>query len=183
MTRTIRAAAATAGLLLVVSTAAQSQTPAASQACYVPASGTVYVIGVAGAPGACAAGHTLVTLQGPAGPTGPAGPAGPVGPAGPQGPEGPQGPAGTSGISGYETIEQDLIVDEGVMGAQVFLQCPEGKKAVGGGSSIGWTSVSQTASHPYMYGTQWRVAFSKVGTLPPGQLEWGTAYAVCVTGT
>lgn len=169
MTRTFRAAAAAAGLLLLVSTTARAQAPTASQACYVPASGTVYVIGLPGTPTACATGHTLVTLQGPQGPDGP------------QGPEGPQGPAGSPGVSGYETVEQTLIVDEGVMGTQVFLQCPEGKKAVGGGSSIGWASLSQTASHPYMYGTQWRVALSKVGTLPPGQLEWGTAYAVCVT--
>lgn len=49
--------------VLAVSTAiAQSPIPAASRACYVPASGTVYLIGIGSAPGACLSGHTEVKL-------------------------------------------------------------------------------------------------------------------------
>ena len=46
--------------------AAHAQTPVqASAGCYVPGSGTVYLINVPGAPTACATGHTPVTVQRP----------------------------------------------------------------------------------------------------------------------
>lgn len=106
-----------------VPSAASAQQAAAAdtiRACYVPASGTIYRIGVAGGPTACHANHVEMKWNvagpagtpGPAGPQGDAGPAGPVGPAGPQGeagpagakgdagPAGPQGPAGPTGATG-----------------------------------------------------------------------------------
>ncbi len=79
-------------------------------ACFVPQSGTMYIVGQNGAPAACrAAGHVLLQWNavGPAGPMGPqgnAGPAGPPGPAGPTtgipGPAGPQGAKGDVGAKG-----------------------------------------------------------------------------------
>ena len=70
-------------------------------ACFVPQSGTMYVVGQNGAPAACrAAGHVLLQWNA-VGPSGPQGPVGLVGPSGPQGPTGPQGPAGPStGVPG-----------------------------------------------------------------------------------
>ncbi|MFN8573723.1 MAG: hypothetical protein U0132_16830 [Gemmatimonadaceae bacterium] len=96
-----------------------SQTTPALQACFVPESGTMYVVGQGGSPTNCrAAGHVLVQwdaagVSGPVGPVGAAGdpgppgapgPAGPVGPAGsslgPTGPAGPTGPTGPQGAAG-----------------------------------------------------------------------------------
>ena len=99
-------------------------------ACYVPASGTIYridtgEISVPGAPGACRSSQHVPFLwnqQGPLGPAGavgapgpqgepgapgaqgPVGPKGDRGPYGPQGPPGPTGPVGPKGVSGLETV-------------------------------------------------------------------------------
>ena len=98
---------AAASLLAVVAGAAipsaarAQQAPADNtiRACYVPASGTIYRIGVAGAPTECRGGHIEMqwNVAGPAGTQGEAGPAGPVGPAGPWGPAGPVSPFGPAG--------------------------------------------------------------------------------------
>lgn len=85
-------AVACAALALLVSAA-----PAGAQtlsACYVPKSGTVYMINQTGTPTACLS-KTHVEFSWST--TGAQGPQGPVGPAGPQGPQGPAGP-----LSGLE---------------------------------------------------------------------------------
>ena len=96
-------AAAAALALSPLRAAAQAPTPPATiDACYVPASGTVYRIDTpaspaAGAPKQClSSAHVAFAWNrlGPAGPQGPAGPAGPTGPTGPTGPRGQTGPAG-----------------------------------------------------------------------------------------
>lgn len=76
-------------------------------ACFVPRSGTMYVVGQAGAPAACrSSDHLLLQWNavGPAGAPGVPGATGPQGPAGPQGPPGPStgvpGPAGPQGAKG-----------------------------------------------------------------------------------
>src|SRR5690606_16891181 len=90
-------------------TGQEGDASAVLHACYVPASGTVYRIGVSGAPATCldpthvAFSWSVAGPQGPAGPQGlqgAAGPAGPTGPAGPQGPPGAVGPAGPQGPPG-----------------------------------------------------------------------------------
>lgn len=99
------------GLAALAPAAAHAQQVTATdtiRACYVPASGTIYRIGVAGGPTACHGGHVEMKwnvagpagAQGPAGPQGEAGAAGPVGPAGPQGEAGPAGPKGDTGPKG-----------------------------------------------------------------------------------
>src|SRR5690606_11284297 len=103
MTRTIRAAAATAGLLLALATAAHAQAPVATDACYVPASGTVYLIGQVGTPTACAAGHTQVTFQGPP----------PI-----------------VGVAGYETVMMNVVGTAADSYVEVDVLCPLGKAAV-----------------------------------------------------
>src|SRR5690606_37028202 len=94
---------------------AQTSPPDTIRACYVPATGTIYRIGVPGLPSTCLSREHVEfwwNRVAPAGPQGPAGPAGPKGdkgdpgPQGVQGPPGPQGPAGagrsagTSGTAG-----------------------------------------------------------------------------------
>ena len=80
------------------------QTQDVMLACFVPQSGTMYVVGQNGAPAACrAAGHVLLQWNA-VGPSGPQGPIGVAGPAGPQGPAGPStgipGPVGPQGLKG-----------------------------------------------------------------------------------
>jgi hypothetical protein len=72
------------------------------RACYVPASGTIYRIGVAGGPTACHGNHIEMkwNVAGPAGAPGVAGPKGDTGPAGPPGPQGEAGAAGAQGETG-----------------------------------------------------------------------------------
>lgn len=122
--------------------AQQSTSPETIRACFVPASGTIYRIGVEGGPTSCHGGHIEMSWNvagpagaaGPVGPKGadgapgPAGPAGPIGPAGPQGETGPagaQGPAGPAGPMGAT----------GATGPQgpVGPQGPQGPAGSGGG--------------------------------------------------
>ena len=104
---------ALAALLLVVASpevarAQQSSTATVIRACFVPASGTIYRIGVEGGPASCRGGHVEMQWNvagpagtpGPAGEQGPAGPAGPAGEAGPKGDPGPQGEPGPKGDTG-----------------------------------------------------------------------------------
>ena len=148
---------AAASLLAVVAGAAipaagrAQQAPAEDtiRACYVAASGTIYRIGVAGAPTECRGGHIEMQwnvagpagTQGPAGPQGEAGPAGPVGPAGPQGeagpagragPQGPQGPAGTGGLVPSMTARDSVDIPPGRFG-RAIATCPTGRTMIAGG--------------------------------------------------
>jgi hypothetical protein len=63
------------------------------------------------------------------------GPPGPAGPAGPQGPQGDVGPAGPSGVSGYEIVTHQEFLAPGTF-ANVHVECPAGKKVLGGGFDI-----------------------------------------------
>jgi hypothetical protein len=100
----------TSAMLLLVTTvtvpaAVRAQQPTAAdtiRACYVPASGTIYRIGVEGGPVACHAGHVEMkwNIAGPPGAPGIAGPQGEAGPAGPKGDTGPAGPKGDAGPAG-----------------------------------------------------------------------------------
>ena len=101
---------AAASLLAVVAGAASPSAARAQQAaaddtiraCYVPASGTIYRIGVAGSPTGCHGNHIEMkwNVAGPAGAKGDTGPAGPQGPQGEAGAAGPQGEAGPAGAKG-----------------------------------------------------------------------------------
>ena len=86
--------------------ASTSTEDTAIQACFVPASGTIYRIGLAGLPQSClAASHVRFSWQiqglpGSPGPQGVAGAAGAAGQAGPIGATGPAGAAGSAGATG-----------------------------------------------------------------------------------
>src|ERR1043166_4289302 len=72
-------------------------------ACYVPASGTIYRIGLTGLPTSClASSHIRFTWNagGAPGATGATGAAGATGANGPAGPTGANGPAGATGANG-----------------------------------------------------------------------------------
>jgi hypothetical protein len=80
----------------------------------------------------------LRSLAGPAGPTGPAGPAGAPGPAGAQGQAGPAGPQGAPGLSSLSYVSTTSANDT-VDSKSITATCPGGKKALGGGASLGGT--------------------------------------------
>lgn len=145
-------------LLLALPAAARAQQSTVAdtiRACYVPASGTIYRIGVAGGPAACHGGHIEMkwNVAGPAGPQGEAGPAGAkgdtgpkgdIGPAGPQGvagpagaqgpagPQGPQGPAGTGGVLPATIVRDSVDIAPGRFG-RAIATCPTGKVMLAGG--------------------------------------------------
>lgn len=86
------------------------------------------------------------------------GPTGATGPKGPTGPEGPIGATGKKGkgVSGFEVIREASPIDSNI--AKSFnLNCPEGKKIVGGGAEIigGNESVALASSLPTEEGTAW----------------------------
>lgn len=158
MNRLFSTTASVAGLLLALAPAARAQAPVATDACYVPASGTVYLIGQAGTPAACAAGHTQVTFQGPP----------PI-----------------VGVAGYEVVMAEVIGSVGVNYAEVDVLCPLGKAAISGG---GWGVMGQAAyfarSQPINSEglAAWRFALGWWSNpdIPPQDGVWGFAYAVCV---
>lgn len=70
------------------------------------------------------------------GPKGVAGPKGATGATGPTGPIGPAGPAGPPGISGWQAVTKTFTFGAGVP-AEIAVDCPAGKKALGGGVASG----------------------------------------------
>ncbi len=158
MHRALRAALPAA--LLLGAGAAHAQ-EAASQACYVPASGTVYVIGMTGTPTACADGHTAVTLQGP---------------------QGVPGPQGQPGASGYQVVMVEIPGTTASHLASVDVACPAGKRAVGGGASVNFAFISIIKTHPRQEdgGLSWHVMLAWEPTATPGDAIWGYGFAVCL---
>lgn len=149
-----------AALLLGSAGSARAQEQV-SQGCYVPASGTVYVIGLAGAPSACASGHTLVTLQGP---------------------QGVPGTPGQPGASGYQIMMADIVGTSASWLATVDVTCPLGKRAVGGGATThnGYVQIFRTQPKQEDGGNSWQVGLRWEPTSTPGDATWGTAFAVCL---
>jgi hypothetical protein len=98
---------------------------------------------------------------GPAGPKGDLGPPGPKGDAGPPGPQGEQGPKGDTGaqgppgeVRGYEIVRQESGGD------RVLVDCPPGKKVLGGGgAALGLgEDLALSASFPTDDGKSWFVS-------------------------
>lgn len=95
---------------------------------------------------------------GPTGPSGPAGPSGPqglkggtgatgpTGPSGPAGPSGPSGAAGKAGVSGWQAVTKTSTFGAGV-DAEMSVDCPAGKKVLGGGvaGGIGILNIRESA--------------------------------------
>lgn len=160
MTRALRPAILLAALLHLGAGAAHAQ-EAASQACYVPASGTVYVIGLTGSPEACADGHTPVTLQGP---------------------QGVPGPQGLPGASGFQVVMENIVGVADNWIATVNVACPTGKLPVGGGVSTNSSLVTVSRTQPANMGGVWTWESALVWDLngTPVAGNWGVGYAVCL---
>lgn len=91
---------------------------------------------------------------------------------------GPQGPAGTSGLSGLERVQADSAFDF-VATKEVFAECPEGKKVIGGGylHFFGGPTVVPRTNAPTLDLDAWLVD----GTNFSGE-EWSiSAVALCAT--
>jgi hypothetical protein len=165
------------------------------------ATGPAGPTGPAGATGATGAkgpqGDTGATgAQGPAGPAGPQGPKGDTGatgaqgPTGPAGAQGPAGPTGPPGLSGVQTVTgtATLVWPSGGTGsAQVGVQCPGGKRIIGGGAGSNFANAAYVdESRPIdIPGTYegWTATLSTPNANTSGsQINITlTAYAICAT--
>ena len=97
---------------------------------------------------------SLTGQPGPRGEQGPAGPKGDIGPEGPAGPQGPAGPTGATGISGLQYLTSAGIGVPANSQATGIVDCPAGKRALGGGvSRVGNGLVVDTA--PQNDGVGW----------------------------
>jgi Collagen triple helix repeat (20 copies) len=101
--------------------------------------------------------------QGQPGSAGARGPAGPTGARGLQGPIGPVGPAGPTGVSGWQFLVQGRTIPAQGTPNVWSVECPTGKKALGGGVTLDRFD----ASH-----------FKLIESGPDGQATGWTAAAV-----
>ncbi len=120
-------------------------------------------------------------LQGPIGPAGPQGPQGLQGLAGPKGDPGPQGVAGPAGISGYQRIgaASSPVTLGPNGGGSIGVQCPVGKKVLGGGGLETFEIVTLVRSYPPTE-TSWTVEYRNLTntTVDNTILQ---AFAICAT--
>jgi hypothetical protein len=102
-------------------------------------------------------------------------------PAGPPGPQGDTGNSGPPGLSGYQIVTGQSVQVNSIYNS-VSLNCPAGKKAIGGGGGTGGGIVPGdgpyiTDSTPFVDGTGWLVdtarATSGYSTL--------VGYVICAT--
>jgi hypothetical protein len=144
--------------------AAQSPTPPpVIEACYVPASGTIYRIKAPNAPNACLSpAHAPFTWN-------------------QQGPAGPKGDAGPAATLGYARVGTNPFnVQRGVY-TTASKDCPSGKKVVGGGVEVvGSTTSSQVnldikESYPSSV-SQWRVVLANTASTDFQAI----VYAICI---
>lgn len=181
------------GCMAVLTVAAapllEAQTPTVLSACYVPKSGTVYRVEALDAPPACIKPEHvpfswneegIQGQQGETGPQGEAGPAGPQGTAGPAGETGPAGPAGTNGVSGYVFV-QSIFRPVPVGPSDHALNCPSGKRAVGGGYRVetGHDFVKVFWDTPIDGGLGWFLRLHNTGA----QTFSVSLYVMCATVT
>lgn len=128
-------------------------------------------------------------------PRGPMGFQGSQGSKGEKGPMGPKGPMGGPGLSGYEVVSQlfeDVFIENsggaqrGLSAAQI-VNCPAGKRAIGGGSDLGTNAtqngaqrqVTVSLSGPNGTGTGWSVQlFNNAGFDAQIDLK---VYAICAS--
>jgi hypothetical protein len=98
----------------------------------------------------------------------------PAGPKGDPGPKGDMGDPGAPGVSAYEIVHWTASpVNVGALG-HVQVECPAGRKALGGGLASG-QPVAVIQSSPSEDGTIWYVNFKNVGVQPTSV----AAYAIC----
>jgi hypothetical protein len=127
---------------------------------------------------------SLTGQRGPAGPQGaagpkgdkgeqgPAGPTGPKGETGAQGAPGPAGPQGPSGISGWEYQVSPGLRIPATYGNNAQVDCPDGKKALGGGGTTTGYAGKLAVSAPTDAGTGWVAGYQNTGTTPVTVYAW-----------
>ena len=90
--------------------------------------------------------------QGPKGDTGPQGPQGPKGDKGETGPQGPKGDTGAQGAPGLSGLEFAHVNDTVApfTNKELFIGCPGGKTAIGGGlnSGLAYNNARLMLSYP-----------------------------------
>jgi hypothetical protein len=121
---------------------------------------------------------SLTGQRGPAGPSGEAGrrgPIGPIGATGPKGATGPAGPQGPSGIGGWEVVVSPTQTVPGDTGDGTHVDCPAGKRVLGGGGSSATFSMDLVSSAPTDLGAGWAVLYQNRNTAPRTYYVW----AVC----
>jgi hypothetical protein len=106
---------------------------------------------------------------------------GPPGPQGSPGPAGPAGPQGPPGVSGYQVVRGETVF--GATGTYTAVaNCPDGKKALGGGGSQGQFGWYLDDSRPRADGTGWQAQYSPDPDINPSQTQGiGEAWAICAS--
>jgi hypothetical protein len=213
MNRVLVASLTVLCLLVVMAYPCQGQTCEEYfvRACVNKADGTTRILLNAG--DACKKNEAglIWNICGPQGPPGPAGPQGPPGPKGDKGdtgatgatglpgpkgdkgdpgPQGIQGPQGVPGLSQYEQVYKELGIPANLATGSawyVIVECPNGKKVLGGGISLTGdvsvlTDVRVFASQPYTL-TSWVASGIWVGQLPSPEENSVTlkGFAVCAS--
>ncbi len=162
-------------MAVTVPGAAQGEPQEPIRACYVPASGTIYRIGVPGTPAAClASSHQPMVWQ-------VTGPAGAPGEQGPQGERGEQGPAGAAGSGGADGTpgpqgEPGPVGPAGAAGPQgdpgpAGPVGPQGPAGAGGTTDHSALNNLTADDHPQYLSAGVRIAdsgFAVTGTLGSG---------------
>lgn len=176
--RDVRAAVIIGGILAVMGIAS----PALAQgtppllACFVPGSGTMYIVGQTSAPAACRASNHVMLQWNVAGPAGPAGPAATL--------------PGSGLLSNFETVafERRLIFVQLKAILYEVVSCPAGKVALGGGFSAtggNATDVLLIASLPQGSNggsvTDWAFAFRFLETTATTASVGVALYLTCAT--
>jgi hypothetical protein len=164
----------TAALFASPLTARAQTTAAPLLACFVPKSGTMYVVGQPGAPDKCRTTDHVLLQWNTVGPAGPTGAAGAPGPVGPQGPAGTATLAGSTAITGVETVVATHLLGGRTANVSLYLatECPEGKSAIGGGL-LGYESG--VASVPnFNTGQAMSLAPQLVGSYPNAAFGFST---------
>jgi hypothetical protein len=140
-------------------------------------SGAPGTIPVVGRNGKLPASIGAVGAQGPQGSQGPAGSRGSTGPSGPAGPSGPSGPAG---VSGWQAVTKTATWGAGVDAAGE-VDCPAGKKMLGGGAAggIGILNIRQSAPAGALGDKGWYVEVVNTWN----QSASVTIWAICATAS
>jgi len=178
--RTLMARLVPIGPLAIVGTIAALLTATPSQAaaqtktaCYIPQSGTVYMIKEAGTPTECRASTHVEFSWAASGQTGPQGPQGATGPAGPTGATGASGPlAGLEFHSQAATLTPNGTANYGIF----FATCSASTKSVMNFGYQGNPGGTIFATRPALSGNQVLWAFQG-----EANSQW-VFYWTCVDG-
>jgi hypothetical protein len=182
-----RSARMLASVVLVAETLAPEVVGAQAaqlMACFVPRSGTLYLVGQNGTPTACRATHHVLVQWNTVGP---------AGPAGNTGPQGPPGVVAPGTLSGLETV---VATFNGILQntEHRFLtaRCPFGKVAISGGllrdmvndRPSGLFDISELGSYPnWAFGEssrEWIVVIGPTSYVAAAQFNFAArVVAVC----